>query len=535
MIEFKNVSVTYRGGVRALRHVDLTIDEGELVVVVGLSGAGKSTLLRAMNGLVPTTEGSITVGGTEVVGASSAELRDIRSRIGMIFQTFNLVHRTSVVNNVLMGRLAEVPAWRSTLGLWPADDREAAMVALERVGIVEKAYVRAADLSGGQQQRVGIARALAQEPSVMLADEPVAALDPVTSRQVMGDLQRINRDLGITTLINLHFLDLAREYGRRLVGLREGEIVFDGDINDVTDETFLENLRPGHHRRRPEGVWRVNPPPETGRVDDRTAGRTTTSSRPTRPRVRPRTWIVAAAVLAYTVAAGRTVGFNPSTFWQVWSNPLWEKFWPIPWDWVLDRHNVIDPLIETFQIAIVSTILGCGLALPVALAMSPLTSPNRVVLVVTRSIMNVVRAVPDLFWAKLLVTAVGIGAFAGSWALSVFSLAVMVKLFSEAVDGADPRPLEAARAAGGRHMPVVRNGVLPTVLPEYVAYGLYVFELNIRASLVLGLVGAGGIGRVVEAQRQYFRFDRVLGVLVIVFVVVFVIEQVSVAIRKRLV
>lgn len=279
----------------------------------------------------------------------------------------------------------------------------------------------------------------------------------------------------------------------------------------------------------------MSPPPETGRVDNRVASRKVTSSRPTPPRVRPRTWVVAAAVAAYTVAAGRTVGFNPSTFWQVWSNPLWEKFWPIPWDWVLDRHNVIEPLIETFQIAIVSTILGCGLALPVALAMSPLTSPNRVVLVVTRSIMNVVRAVPDLFWAKLLVTAVGIGAFAGSWALSVFSLAVMVKLFSEAVDGADPRPLEAARAAGGRHMPVVRTGVLPTVLPEYVAYGLYVFELNIRASLVLGLVGAGGIGRVVEAQRQYFRFDRVLGVLVIVFVVVFVIEQVSVAIRKRLV
>ena len=142
---------------------------------------------------------------------------------------------------------------------------------------------------------------------------------------------------------------------------------------------------------------------------------------------------------------------------------------------------------------------------------------------------------PDLFWAKLRVTAGGGGAFAGSWALSVFSLGVMVKLFSETIDGADPRPLEAARAAGGRHGPVVRTGVLPTVLPEYVAYGLYVFELNIRASVVLGLVGAGGIGRVVEAQRQYFRFDRVLGVLVLIFIVVFVIEQISVAIRRRLV
>jgi phosphonate transport system ATP-binding protein len=240
VIRFSDVSVTYRGGVRALRNVDLRIDDGEFVVIVGLSGAGKSTLLRALNGLVPATSGSITIDGTEVVGAQSAELRAIRSRIGMIFQTFNLVNRTSVLNNVLMGRLASVPAWRSTIGLWPATDTEIAMQALERVGIVEKAYVRAADLSGGQQQRVGIARALAQEPSVMLADEPVAALDPVTSRQVMGDLRRINRELGITTLVNLHYLDLAREFVRRLVGLRDGEVVFDGDIADVTDETFRD-------------------------------------------------------------------------------------------------------------------------------------------------------------------------------------------------------------------------------------------------------------------------------------------------------
>ena len=240
MIEFDDVSVTYRGGVKALRNVSLTIDDGEFVVVVGLSGAGKSTLLRAMNGLVPATSGSIKVNGTEVVGAKGAQLRQVRSQIGMIFQTFNLATRTTVMNNVLMGRLATVPTWRSTLGLWPAADKEAAFEALERVSIVDKAYVRASNLSGGQQQRVGIARALAQEPSVMLADEPVAALDPVTSHQVMGDLQRINRDLGITTLINLHFLDLARNYGKRLIGLREGELVFDGDIADVDDDTFRE-------------------------------------------------------------------------------------------------------------------------------------------------------------------------------------------------------------------------------------------------------------------------------------------------------
>jgi len=240
MIEFKNASVTYRGGVRALRNINLTIHDGEFIVIVGLSGAGKSTLLRAVNGLVPVTEGSVVVDGKEVAGASPADLREIRSHVGLIFQTFNLVLRTSVLNNVLMGRLSKVPLWRSTLGMWPEEDREIAMQSLERVGIVEKAYVRASNLSGGQQQRVGIARALAQEPKVLLADEPVASLDPVTSHIVMRDLQRINRELGITTFINLHFLDLARAYGKRMVGLRAGELVYDGDISDVSDETFRE-------------------------------------------------------------------------------------------------------------------------------------------------------------------------------------------------------------------------------------------------------------------------------------------------------
>lgn len=238
MIEFDGVDVTYPNGFQALSNVSLTIESGELAVIVGLSGAGKSTLLRAINGFVPITAGSVKVDGVEVRGASRSTLRELRSGIGMIFQTFNLVHRTTVINNVLMGRLSKVGWPRAMTGLWPADDREIALQALERVEIVDKAYVRASNLSGGQQQRVGIARALAQEPTVLLADEPVASLDPVTSHTVMQDLRRINRDLGITTIINLHFLDLARAYGKRLIGLRDGELVFDGDIADVDDDTF---------------------------------------------------------------------------------------------------------------------------------------------------------------------------------------------------------------------------------------------------------------------------------------------------------
>ncbi|NOX22546.1 MAG: phosphonate ABC transporter ATP-binding protein [Actinobacteria bacterium] len=240
MIEFKNASVVYPNGFKALEDVSLTINDGEFVVVVGLSGAGKSTLLRAINGFVPVVEGSCNVNGQEVVGAKPAELRALRSDVGMIFQTFNLVNRSTVMNNVLMGRLAAVSRWKSMFGLWPAEDKELALRALERVGIVEKAYVRATNLSGGQQQRVGIARALAQEPKVILADEPVASLDPVTSHIVMRDLKKINEDLGITTLINLHFLDLARQYGQRLIGLRAGKLVYDGNINDVNDEIFRQ-------------------------------------------------------------------------------------------------------------------------------------------------------------------------------------------------------------------------------------------------------------------------------------------------------
>lgn len=257
--------------------------------------------------------------------------------------------------------------------------------------------------------------------------------------------------------------------------------------------------------------------------------------RPRKPRPQIRSYVLVIALAAFTLFAARQIGFRWGSFIDMWTNPLWDRFWPVPWDWVFNRHNVFDPLIETFQIAIISTVIGCSLALPIGFAMSKLTTPSTPVFWVSRFVMNIVRAIPDLLWGKLLVTAIGIGAFAGSWALTIFSLAVMVKLFSETVDAADPLPLEAARAAGGRHTPAVRTAVLPDVFPAYVAYALYVFELNIRASLVLGLVGAGGIGRVVETQRSTFNFDRLLGILIIMFAIVIIIEQISVAIRKRLV
>lgn len=241
MIRLENASVTYPGGVHALKELSLEIPDGQMVVIVGLSGAGKSTLIRAINGLVPLTDGDVLIDDVSVRNASPRQLRELRSRIGMIFQTFNLVRRTSVLNNVLMGRLHGAGTLRSLVGAYRPADVEIAMQALERVSIVEKAYVRASNLSGGQQQRVGIARALAQEPKILLADEPVASLDPPTSHVVMRDLQRINRDLGITTIVNLHFLDLAKVYGERIIGLRAGELVYDGTAAQA-DETVFRDI-----------------------------------------------------------------------------------------------------------------------------------------------------------------------------------------------------------------------------------------------------------------------------------------------------
>ena len=241
MIKFENVSVTYPGGVEALKDLNLDIKDGDFIIIVGLSGAGKSTLLRTVNNLVKPSTGSVYLEGKNVTSAKKKELKKIRSQIGMIFQTFNLVNRSTVLKNVLTGRLSNISTIRSILGLWPKDQKEMAFEALNQVEILEKAYVRASNLSGGQQQRVGIARALSQKPKVMLADEPVASLDPITSRVVMSYLKKINTELGITTIVNLHFLDLAKEFGDRLIGLRDGKLVFDGNVNDVSDEDF-ENI-----------------------------------------------------------------------------------------------------------------------------------------------------------------------------------------------------------------------------------------------------------------------------------------------------
>lgn len=241
MIEFSNVSKVYPNGVVGLNHINLTIEQGEFVGIIGLSGAGKSTLLRTINRMHDITEGKLTVDGAEVKNLKGKALRKFRRQIGMIFQSFNLVTRTTVIRNVLMAKVPEMPFWRVLLGIFKKEDKIEALEALDKVGILDKAYIRADQLSGGQQQRVALARTLAQNPKIILADEPVAALDPVTAKQVMEDFKRINQKMNISILINIHHVELALEYADRIIGIREGKIVYDGPSKEVSQEV-LKNI-----------------------------------------------------------------------------------------------------------------------------------------------------------------------------------------------------------------------------------------------------------------------------------------------------
>jgi phosphonate transport system ATP-binding protein len=240
MIQFKDVVKTYPGGVTALRGVSLEIKQGEFVAIIGLSGAGKSTLLRSINQMHTITSGSLKVNGVEVSSLKGEELRRFRRKIGMVFQSFNLVKRTTVIKNVLAARVADMSLWKSLLGVYTKADKILALEALDNVGILEKAYVRADMLSGGQQQRVALARCLAQQPAIILADEPVASLDPLTSQQVMADFVKINRQFNITIVANMHHVDIATKYANRIIGIKAGEIVYDGPSDQLTNDILTE-------------------------------------------------------------------------------------------------------------------------------------------------------------------------------------------------------------------------------------------------------------------------------------------------------
>ncbi|MCM2503853.1 phosphonate ABC transporter ATP-binding protein [Aureimonas altamirensis] len=238
MLRIEALEKRYRTGDLAIGGVSLTVSRGQVVGLIGPSGAGKSTLIRCVNRLVEPTAGRIYLGDTELTRLGGRQLRRARRRIGMIFQDYALVERLTVMENVLSGRLGYVPFWRSFLRRFPGDDVERAFALIDRVGLLDHVDKRADALSGGQRQRVGIARALAQEPELLLVDEPTASLDPRTSRQIMRLIRAICAERSLPAIVNIHDVLLARAFVDRIVGLRAGVVVFDGAPDELTDDVL---------------------------------------------------------------------------------------------------------------------------------------------------------------------------------------------------------------------------------------------------------------------------------------------------------
>lgn len=241
MIKFEHVSKVYPNETRGLDDVDLTITDGEFVSVIGLSGAGKSTFLRSINRLNEISEGNIVVDGVSITKAGKKQLREIRRHIGLISQSFNLVKRSTVQKNVLSGRLGYYSTWKSIFGLFTKEDYERTKQALESVGLLDKLHSRSDELSGGQQQRVSIARTLVQQADIILADEPVASLDPITSQKILQDLRKINQEMGKTVIVNIHSVEMAKAFSDRILAFKSGKVVFDGTPKQL-DETELARI-----------------------------------------------------------------------------------------------------------------------------------------------------------------------------------------------------------------------------------------------------------------------------------------------------
>jgi phosphonate transport system ATP-binding protein len=259
MIKIEHLSKTYPNGVKALKDVSLEIHDGEFLAVLGLSGAGKSTLLRCINRIIEPTEGHIlfehvnqetlqidvslpSSNTVDITTLKGKQLRTIRTQIGMIFQSFNIIKRMSVLQNVLSGRVAYHPTYKTVLGIFPEEDKQIAYQALQKVDILEKTYMRASELSGGQMQRVAIARSIAQQAKILLADEPVASLDPITTFEVMAYIKKLNTEDNMTVVANLHHVDLALKYATRIVGVRDGQIVYDTKVEKHRHNDIIRDL-----------------------------------------------------------------------------------------------------------------------------------------------------------------------------------------------------------------------------------------------------------------------------------------------------
>lgn len=518
---------------------ELVIGRGERVAIIGPSGAGKTTLLRLINGYLHPVTGRIVVLG-EAITADATRRREVRRRVGFVFQDFNLIERATTFENVLWGRLGRVsPVW-SLVGWFSSADKRAAMRAIAEVGLTRQVAQRADTLSGGQQQRVGVARVLAQEAEIILADEPVSNLDPTLADDILGLLVDVSERYGATLIMSVHQPALAQRYAERIIGLHEGRIVYDGMASKldgralqavygrrvIADEPPMP-IRTGDLEEHRQAISDAPPKPSPSR------GARTIPDYPHAPLwdslLRAGGLLLLVALIAW---AWSGADFHVKKL--VAGLPRMAEFFGrmVPPDTSVAKTVVVSTG-ETLQIALFGTVLSAVASFLLGLlAAENLTS--RWVHQPIKLLLGVLRAVPIILLALMFVATVGLGPFPGVLAIAVHSTGMLGKFYAEAFENARRGPLEALGSAGATWWQQVRFGVLTQVAPDVARDTLFRFELNLRESLVLGLVGAGGIGFYIQLYIRAFQYDKVATLTLVVLLIVVLVEQISVAVRRRL-
>jgi len=518
ILEIRDLKKSYDGKNLVLKGLSISIRQGELVAVVGPSGAGKSTFIRCINRLVQPGSGEIIFDGEHVEKARGRRLKAIRTRIGMIFQHHNLIARTNVLKNVLHGRLGETPFYKSILGLYAEEDRREAERLLKTVGLSASLYQKAGTLSGGQMQRVGICRALMQRPKLLLADEPIASLDPASAKTVMDYIQKIQRERGLACIVNLHQVEFAKKYATRIVGIKEGRIVFDSSPQDLSDE-MIAYIYEGEDQG----------PDADGDVDGGASGAagnnpSTKNEADTRKTDFARKTSFAFLAVLLVIASFGFLNVNPLNVFAsfpAFTAFFYDNFLPPNFGGWIGNVPVI---ISTLLFAVVGTYISAFLAFFLGILMAREMNPIGPLRGLVRFVVSFLRNVPALIWATIMVFIFGIGAMVGVLALVLVTLGFLARSYAESINEIAGTKLEAIRSGGAGYMQVLFHGLVPEFIPAWINWTLFSFEINIRVSALLGMVGAGGLGLLIQTNLDLRSFRRAAALVLILAVLVLVTE-----------
>lgn len=531
VLSVRHLTVEYRTRERhvvALKDLDLDVPEGETVAIIGRSGSGKTTLLRVLAGLQAPTAGRVEVCGRRIRERREPPRAFYRD-VGILFQDHGVVGELAPLENVLCGRLFDYPA-SGGLVRFRGEDRRRALDLLRDLGLGDRLGLRTGRLSGGEQQRVGIARLLLQEPALMLLDEPLASLDVQWAEHALVRM-RAARGGTATVVAVLHDLGLARRWADRVLVIEDGALVFAGDPDEA-----CRRLERGSVGREPtpDSVGLRVPPAAVSDLDlvrEHRAEPATGADLPALGRTPFYLLVLGSLVVAYAWAAWG-VGFGAARIFGNLGSAgdfLQRMFPPDP----TVMPTIAASLVETVQIALLGTTLAAALALPMAMLAARNVSP-RPLRWVARLTLNSLRTVPSLIWGLFFVAMVGLGPLPGVLALTFYAAGYLGKFYYEGIESIDPGPRIALRAVGASALQRFRYGVFPQVTPLLLGFTLYMFEYNVRAASILGVVGAGGVGYYLYSYVNSFRYDRAATALLLLLLVVTAIDAASSRLRRRL-